>query len=505
MSAAPAVDAPASTAGRRDKWGTLLTVGLGVVMVGLDGTVVSIANPAIGRSLNASLADLQWITNAYLLALAVGLIPGGKLGDRYGRRRVFLIGVVGFTLSSVGVAVSGSVTGAIAMRTVQGLFGALLMPNTIALVRAVFPPEELNRAVGIWSSTSAAAIAGAPVIGGFLVQNVSWQSVFFINVPIGIATVVCGLIVMPESRESLRQRFDLVGLVLLAAALFCLVYGVIHSETAGWGSNESVALLAASVVFGLAFVAVEQRRAAPLLPLHLFRSRSLSLGVVTLLLNFFALYGVLFFVSLYFQNIQQLDAIQAGLRLLPLIGVFSVASPYAGRITTRFGARIPITVGLGLSTASLLGLLNLSAHSPFWSLCPSLIGIGLGVALVVVASTEAIIANAPVDEAGLAGGLQAVSIQLGGVLGSSVIGSVLAARVSALLPHSFPLAAPVVDQGTVPAGTAPAVAAAAHAAFLSGLHLALMFGALATLIGTFCGPFVKADLSEATEPGGVLF
>lgn len=500
-----AVDAPVAEARPRDKWGTLVTVALGVVMVGLDGTVVSIANPAIGRSLHASLADLQWITNAYLLALAVGLIPGGKLGDRYGRRLVFLVGVVGFTLASVGVAVSGSVSGAIVMRTVQGLFGALLMPNTIALVRAVFPADELNRAVGIWSSASAAAIAGAPVIGGFLVQNVNWQSVFFINVPIGIATVACGLVVMPESRESIRQRFDGAGLLLLAATLFCLVYGVVHSESAGWGSAESLVLLAASVALGGIFVVVEQRRKAPLLPLHLFRSRSISLGVVTLLLNFFALYGVLFFVSLYFQNVQRLDAIQAGLRLLPLIGIFSIASPYAGRVTTRFGPRIPITFGLALSTASLIGMVSIGTRSPFWSLCPSLVGIGLGVALVVVASTEAIIASAPVDEAGLAGGLQAVAIQLGGVLGSSIIGSVLAARVNALLPHGFPIAGPVVAQGAVPAGTPPAVAATAHAAFLSGLHLALLFGALATLIGAACGPFVTADLTEASEHSGMVF
>lgn len=498
MSAAPL--AAASTAsGGRAKWGTLLTVGLGVVMVGLDGTVVSIANPAIGRSLHASLADLQWITNAYLLALAVVLVPGGKLGDRYGRRLVFLTGVAGFTLSSVGVALSGSVAGAITMRTVQGVFGALLMPNTIALVRAVFPPEELNRAVGIWSSSSAAAVAGAPVIGGLLVEKVDWQSVFLINVPIGIATVICGLVVMPESRESLRQRFDLPGLVLLAATMFCLVYGVIHSETAGWASATSIALLCGSVLLGGAFAAVELRHPAPLLPMHLLASRSISLGVVTLLLNFFALYGVLFFVSLYFQNVQHLDAIQAGIRLLPLIGIFSVASPYAGRVTTRFGARIPITVGLALSTASLLGMLGIGTGSSFWSLCPSLIGIGMGVALVVVASTEAIIASAPVDEAGLAGGLQGIAMQLGGVLGSSVIGSVLAARVSAVLPHPFPLPRAVVEQGAVLPGTSPAVAATAHAAFLSGLHLALVFGALATLVGAACGPFVRADLSEVTE------
>ena len=160
-------------------FGTLVTVALGVVMVGLDATVVSIANPAIGRSLDASLADLQWITNAYLLALAVALSPAASSATAIGRRKVFLIGVVGFVLASVGVAVVGSVTGVIVMRTLQGIFGGLLLPNTIALLRAAFPADQLNRAVGIWSATSAAAIAGAPVIGGLLVERVSWQSVFF--------------------------------------------------------------------------------------------------------------------------------------------------------------------------------------------------------------------------------------------------------------------------------------------------------------------------------------
>ncbi len=490
----PASEAAASPVPvrRSSGWGTLATVALGVIMVGLDGTVVSVANPSIGKDLHASLADLQWITNAYLLALAVGLIPGGKLGDRYGRRLIFMIGVVGFALSSLGVAVIGSVAGVIAMRTVQGLFGALLLPNTVALLRAAFPADQLNRAVGIWSSSSAAAIAGGPVIGGLLVEKVNWQSVFLLNLPVGLATVVCGVLVMPESRESTRQRFDLPGLVLLASAVFCLVYGLIRSESSGWSSSTNLGLLAGSAALGGVFVAVERRREAPLLPLHLFASRSVSLGVVTLMLNFFALFGVLFFISLYFQNVQRLDAVQGGVRLLPLIGVFSLTSPYAGRVTTRFGAGPPITVGLALGTASLLSLLTISEHSPFWSLCPGLVGIGLGVSLVVVASTEAIIANAPVDEAGVAGGLQGIAVQLGGVLGSSILGSILAAGVESRLPRRFPVASQVVEQGIAPAGSSASVTATAHAAFLFGLRLSLVVAAVATLAGAACGPWIRS-------------
>ena len=509
---------PSDTVGSSGSpWGTLVTVALGVVMVGLDATVVSIANPAIASSLHASLGSLQWITNAYLLALAVLLIPGGKLGDRFGRKLVFMIGVAGFTLASVGVAVIGSVPGVITMRGLQGAFGALLLPNTIALLRAAFPAEELNRAVGIWSASSAAAVAGAPVIGGFLVEKVSWQSVFFLNVPIGIATIICGLLVLPESRESQQSAFDFVGLILLAGSVFCLVFAVINSEKWGWSSSAVLGLLGASALLVAVFVVVERRSESALVPIRLITERSIALGAVTLMLNFFALYGALFFVSLYLQNIQGLNAVQAGIRLLPLIGLFSATSPAAGRVTTRFGARVPITVGLALTTASLLGMLALQPATSFWVLAPALAGIGLGVALVVVASTEAIIATAPVDEAGVAGGIQGISIQLGGVLGASILGSILAARVVRVLPgllgdQRVPAAvaarvtshSDVVSQGLVPKVVAPewhpAIVRASQEAFLSGLHLALLIAAGVTLTGTFCGMFVNARRAEAELP-----
>jgi predicted MFS family arabinose efflux permease len=309
-----------------------------------------------------------------------------------------------------------------------------------------------------------------------------------------------------------RQRFDFWGLVLLAGAVFCLVYSVIRSETSGWSNPVTLGLLGGAAIMTVVFIGVERRNQAPLLPIHLFANRSISLGVITLLLNFFALYGVLFFVSLYFQNVEHLDAIQAGIRLLPLIGVFSIASPYAGRITKRFGARIPITVGLTLTTASLAAMLVINDHTSFWALCPSLAGIGLGVALVVVASTEAIIASAPVDEAGVAGGLQGIAIQLGGVLGASILGSILAARVGTTLgPDLATQKVPgdvatsvesmkqVVAQGGVPhvgPEWTQAVTSASHAAFLSGLRLALLIGAAATLLGALCGPGINANLED---------
>jgi EmrB/QacA subfamily drug resistance transporter len=486
-------------------WLTLIVVALGVIMVGLDGTVVAIANPSIAKSLHASLSDLQWITNSYLLVLAVLLIVGGKLGDRYGRRRVFLIGVVGFALASVGVGVIGSISGVIVLRALQGVFGALLLPNTLGLLRAVFPADKLNQAVGIWSASSATAIAGAPIIGGFLVQRVSWQSVFFLNVPVAALAVGVGLVVLPESRESVRKGVDAPGLLALAVTLFTLVFGVVQAQNWGWGDVRVWVLIAVSAVAGCAFVFIESRMAAPLVPLRLLRDRSIGLGIVTVALNFFALFGCLFFISLYLQNVQGFDPIGAGIRLLPLIGPFALISPIAGRVTTRFGPAVPITAGLLAVSVGLLALLRLEPDSPYSVLWPSMIGLGLGIGLVIVASTEAIVANAPVDEAGLAGGLQGVAVQLGGVLGSSVLGSVVAARVDAVLAHKLaargvPAATRaavvaghgLVRQGLVPKGGATRAAIdGSHAAFMSGLHVAFVVGMVVTLGGACAGPFIR--------------
>jgi EmrB/QacA subfamily drug resistance transporter len=504
------------------RW-TLVTVAFGVIMVGLDSTVVAIANPYIASGLHASLADLQWITNSYLLALAVLLIVGGRLGDRYGRKVVFLIGVIGFASASVGVGAIGSIEGVIVMRALQGAFGALLLPNTLALLRVAYPEDQLNHAIGIWSSTSALAIAGAPILGGLLVEHVSWQSVFYLNVPVAIITCVIGFNVLSESRESVRERMDLPGVVVLAASLLAMIVGVVQAQSWGWESGRVIGLIVAGIALLVLFVLVELRTASPLVPPRLFKNRSVSLGVVTVILSFFALFAVLFFVSLYLQNVQGLEPIAAATRTLPLTLLFALSSLAAPRLTSRLGPGPTITLGLLFVSFSLFGLTTLGAGSAYLALWPSLCGLGIGLGLVVVASAEAIIGSVPVDDSGLAGGLQATAVQFGGVLGASVLGTIIANRAASVLPASLasvgidPSAArhlalnPLrVSQG-LSAGTGhgsvhvqAAVAAGSHAAFMSGFQEALAIGGAIALAGAVAGIFIRRGSPEA-PPAAVHF
>lgn len=236
-------DAP--TGRRANPWLTLIAVAIGLFMVNLDGSVVSIANPEIGRQLNASTADLQWVTNSYLIAMAAFLILGGKLGDRVGRRTFYLIGTAGFTMASVAIALSGSIEGVITFRALQGLFGALLIPNTLGLLRAVFPPRKFGMAVGLWAMVASCSTALGPIVGGLLVEHVNWESVFLINAPIGVVALAFSAFVLPKSKDSTgHHRFDVPGVVLLAVGLVSLVFGVVKGETWGWTSVGTLGALA---------------------------------------------------------------------------------------------------------------------------------------------------------------------------------------------------------------------------------------------------------------------
>ncbi|WP_455712019.1 MFS transporter [Streptomyces canus] len=511
VSTAPApVSDPHPRGLRANPWLTLIAVALGLFMVGLDGSVVSIANAEIARDLNATTAELQWVTNSYLLALAAALILGGKLGDRFGRRTVYLVGVVGFTLASVAIGLAGSVEGVIAFRALQGLFGAMLMPNTLALLRAVFPPKKFGMAVGIWAMISSVATALGPIVGGLLVQHVNWESVFYINAPIGVIALVFGLVVLPQSRNEAAagEKFDVPGVVLLALGLIAVVFGVVKGETWGWTSAGTLGAIVGGVVVLVLFGWYETRVAHPLLPMRLFRNPALTIGVFVTALNFFVLLGAIFFVMLYLQNVHGFTPVESGVRTLPLSLASMMASPLGAKLTEKFGPRLTMPLGMVLQAGAAFTMLAWSADSSYAAMWPPFVALGLGVGIVMAASSDAIVGNAPVQDGGIAGGLQATSLQVGGALGTSVLVSLISSRVGSTLtdsltdagvPHSaaarFEEAKDAVAMGVAPVSDAmpaqlrAAVVEGSHTAFMNGVHTAVLVTGVLALVGAALAAF----------------
>lgn len=497
---------------RGNPWWVLAAVSVGVVMVGLDASVVAIANPRIAADLNASLSDLQWITDSYLLALASLLIFGGKLGDMFGRRRMFLIGAVGFAATSVGIGLIGTVSGVIALRALQGVFGALLMPSTLAIVRDAFPPHKLNTAIGIWGAASGVSVAAGPILGGLLIERFSWESVFYINVPIAIVAVLLGWAAVVESRSDDARHLDIAGIITLSGGLSLLVFGLIKAPEWGWFNPQTMAFLMGGGLTLAAFVIVERHTSEPLLPLRLFANRSLSIGAMVVTINFFALFGALFFMTLFLQNLQGWSPLATGVRTLPLSAAMVVAAPLSGVLTEKFGPRPAMVSGLLGVSGGLALLGRLTADSGYGAIWPAFALLGAGIGLVLTASSEAIVGNAPVDDAGVAGGLQSTSVQLGAVLGTTILGSVLSSKVGTTLVDSLnanAVPAPIAEKlsaagelvakglvPSVPGAPAPlaeAITRGSHDAFMAGLHLAMEVGAIAAVIGAVLALFVRRD------------
>ncbi|GGP33974.1 MFS transporter [Streptomyces calvus] len=482
---------------RGHPWFTLFTVAVGVMMVALDGTIVAIANPAIASDLGATFAEVQWITNAYFLALAVSLITAGKLGDRFGHRQTFLIGVVGFAAASGAIGLSDSIALVIVFRVLQGLFGALLMPAALGLLRATFPAEKLNMAIGIWGMVIGASTAGGPILGGVLVEHVNWQSVFFINVPVGVLAVALGVWILLDHRaENAPRSFDILGIALLSAAMFCLVWALIKAPEWGWGDLTTWTFIAVSAVGFALFAFWETKVGEPLIPLGLFRSVPLSAGVVLMVLMAIAFMGGLFFVTFYLQNVHGMSPVDAGLHLLPLTGMMIVGSPLAGAVITKVGPRIPLAGGMAFTALAMYGMSTLekTTGSGVMSLWFALLGLGL--APVMVGATEVIVGNAPMELSGVAGGLQQAAMQIGGSLGTAVLGAVMASKVDSdlegnwakaglppLTPEQAGQASEAVQVGVAPVaeGTPAQIAAkitdVAHDTFISGMSLASLTAA----------------------------
>ncbi|MFI6298753.1 DHA2 family efflux MFS transporter permease subunit [Nonomuraea sp. NPDC050790] len=516
----PSPPGGAQSASGGNPWLTLLAVCLGVIMVMLDGTVMGIAAPVMGAELGATLSDMQWVTNGYLLALAVFLITAGKLGDIYGHKRVFLLGVAGFAITSAAIALSGSVTALIIFRVLQGLFGALLQPAALALLRSAFPKERLNQAMGAWGAIIGLSSAAGPILGGLLVENVSWQSVFYINVPVGIVALIMGFLIIKESRAASLSRIDWPGVVLLSGMMFSLVWAIIKAPEWGWTDPKTLIFAGVFVVFAAAFIFWQSRAKQPLVPLSLFRNPSISIGTVLMMMVAFAMFGAMFFLGFFFQGVHGLTPLEAGLRMLPMSAGMIVASPLAAMAIGKLGPKITMAVGLLITASAMFLMSQLSMDASFVESGLPFLLLAFGLSPVFVGATEIIVGNAPLELAGAAGGIQQSAMQVGGALGTAILGAVMAGTIADKLPgYLGPGAAALKPAeleglekaaafGTVPAEATQGMAQpiidaltnAVHLAFMDGMHTAFTVSTIVAVITAGLALFVRSGRKIEGEP-----
>src|SRR5829696_896632 len=403
---------------------TLAASCFALFMAMLDNLVVNIAMPTIARDLDATTTQLQWVVSAYTLVFASLQITAGGLGDRFGRKRWFMIGLVVFTSTSILAALSQNIEMLLAMRALQGLGAAFIMPLSLSLISAAFPPEERGRAVGIWGAISVSGIALGPVIGGLLVEYASWHWVFLINVPIGIlAFFVTSAVVRESKDESGTVSTDIAGTVLITGAIALLTWGLIEAGDRGWGDPVIWTALGVAAVLGVAFVIVESRIEKPMVPMSFFRSGSFTGANIDSFMISFAIAGVAFFMTLYQQNIHNFSAVRTGLALLPMVAVMMAMSPVTGGAINRIGPRRMITFGMVVTGIGVLLFLRSGVDATYWDIVPAFVVMGFGMSFIWAPMTTAVLNSVSSDKSGVASAVTGAIREIGTAFGIALLGT----------------------------------------------------------------------------------
>jgi EmrB/QacA subfamily drug resistance transporter len=405
---------------------TLVLASLGVFMTALDTLVVANSLPALRESLNANLGDLEWTVNAYNLAFAVALLTGAALGDRYGRKRIYWIGLLGFTIASVAAALSPSVGALIAARGVQGAAAAAVMPMTLTLISEAFPAEKRGAAIGLWGGITGLAVALGPVVGGAIVGGISWHWIFWLNVPLGLALIPLSISRLTESVGP-RSQLDIVGLLLAGAGFFGITWGLIRANRLGWGSAQTVAALVLGGVLVAAFLMWERRTTTPMLSAELFRSRGFNAANGVSFFMYASLFGVLFLMMQFLQTALGYSPLAAGLRTLPWTGAPMVVAPIAGVLADRYGNRPFMLLGLTLQAAGLGWIAAIAEPGMSYTWLAVALGVaGVGISLCFPTVANAVVGSVPSSEMGIASGTNSAVREIGGVFGIAILATVFA-------------------------------------------------------------------------------
>jgi EmrB/QacA subfamily drug resistance transporter len=467
------------------KWWTLGAVSFGLFMIMLDNTIVNVALPTIQSSLNLQISELEWVVTGYALTFGALMLTGGKLADLFGRRKMFVIGLLVFTASSLACGLAGSAGMLIGARVVQGVGAALMNPATLSIIVATFPARQRGTAIGVWAGVSALALAIGPLVGGVITEKINWNWIFFINVPIGVIAIAAAYAFIDESRDtSHEQRPDIPGLVTSTVGLFSLSYALIEANSYGWTSTRILVAFGIAALSLTAFILLEHYQRLPMLELGLFRNKGFSGANSVMLLMGLAMFGVFFYVSLYVQRVIGYSPIEAGASFLPWTVLIILLAPQAGRLSDRYGPKWFVVGGMLIVTGSLLLFANMGEHETFWNLLPAMVLGGIGMAAAMAPTTAAAMHAVSADKAGVGSAVLNSMRQVGGSLGIAIMGAIVAASAT-------------------PGQSSPSD-------FLNGFHHALMTAAVLTVLGAVVAAFTltsrrpRRDAQEQTDPAAAF-
>ncbi|CAA9528930.1 MAG: Uncharacterized MFS-type transporter [uncultured Thermoleophilia bacterium] len=492
----------------RQRWWTLGVLSLALLVIGLDNTILNVALPSVRADLDATSGQLQWIVDSYLLVFAGLLLTAGSLGDRFGRKRALLTGLVIFGVGSAGSALAGSADALIGTRALMGIGAAFIMPSTLSILTNVFPPAERPRAIAIWAAVSGLGIALGPVSGGYLLEHFSWGSVFLVNVPFVLAAILAAVRLVPESSDPETPPLDLVGAGLSIVGLTSLVWGLIEASARGWTDPVILTSFASAALLAVAFVAHELRTTHPMLDVRMFSNPRFSGASGSIALVFFALMGTIFFLTQYLQLVLGYSPLEAGIRVIPVAVGLIVGAGLSTRLTVLLGTKVVVAGGLTTLAGALLLLSTAETTSGYGLVGTVLVLMGLGMGSAMAPATEAVMGSLPPEKASVGSAMNDTTRMVGGALGVAVLGGVLGSHYRSHVDVTG-LDGPAAEAARDSLGGAlqmaagnDAVLASAQQAFVGGMTTATLAAAAVAFAGALFAAVVLP--SRERSPGGAL-
>ncbi|MFT9816081.1 MFS transporter [Lysinibacillus sp. NPDC056185] len=478
------------------RWWALSVLIIGLLVIGFDTTILTVALPVFVKELDASTTDLQWIMNIYILFLAAFLLSAGSIGDKYGRKKVLLIGLILFGITSIMAGMSDSTEMLIVARALMGIAAAIMLPLTMSIVPTIFPNNERGKAISIWAAGMGVGLLIGPLVGGFLLEHYAWESIFFVNLPIIAVTLVGVIFLVPESKDTASPKLDWSGMILSGLGLMLIVYGITEGPEKGWLSWETLLSIIIGLILLIFFVMYQRTIKHPMLDLSLFKNKRFTWATVAGCVVMFVLSGLLFFVTQYMVFFFNLTPLETGVRLMPFIGAYVVGTLISNGITSKIGTKWIIVAGLFVTAVGLYIMSMLNGDSTYSNLVVSFIVIGFGMGLMLAPAMDAVMESMPLQEVGIGSAVNNALRQVGGTLGIALMGSVITYNYerdlanslnqmpNSLLKHAqqsigaakqiaLKLEMPMKEQLLTHAGNA----------FLDGMKIALIIGIIVTIVG----------------------